>query len=35
MDLQEMGWGMDWINLATDRDEWRAVVDAIMKLWAP
>jgi hypothetical protein len=32
MYLQETGWGMDWINLAKDRDVWRAVVDAIMKL---
>jgi hypothetical protein len=22
MDLQEGGWGMDWIDLAQDRDEW-------------
>jgi len=27
MDLQEVGWGdMDWIDLAKDRDRWRALV---------
>jgi hypothetical protein len=25
MDLREIGWdGMDWIDLAQDRDQWRA-----------
>jgi len=24
--------GMDWIELAVDRDRWRALVDAVMKL---
>jgi hypothetical protein len=27
MDLREIGWGgMDWIDLAQDRDQWRALV---------
>jgi len=35
MDLQEVGCGgMDWINLARDRDRWRELVSAIMNLQA-
>jgi hypothetical protein len=31
MDLREIGWdGMDWIDLAQDRDQWRAVVSTVM-----
>jgi hypothetical protein len=33
MDLREVGWGgMDWINLAQDRDRWRTVVNTVMNL---
>jgi hypothetical protein len=33
MDLQEVGWGgMDWIDMAQERDRWRAVVSAVMNL---
>jgi hypothetical protein len=33
MDLREIGWdGMDWIELAQDRDQWRALVNTVMNL---
>jgi hypothetical protein len=33
MDLIEIGWdGMDWIELAEDRDQWRALVNTVMIL---
>jgi hypothetical protein len=36
MDLVETGWGIvDWIGLAQDRDNWRALVNAVMNLQAP
>jgi hypothetical protein len=33
MDLREIGWGsVDWIQLAQDRDRWRALVNRVMNL---
>jgi hypothetical protein len=32
MDLGEIGWsGLDWINMAEDRDQWRALVNTAVK----
>jgi hypothetical protein len=32
-DLGEIGWGcMNWIDLAQDRDQWRALVNRVMNL---
>jgi hypothetical protein len=34
MDLEEVEFGdMDYIELAEDRDRWRALLNAVMNLW--
>jgi hypothetical protein len=36
MDLREVGWcGVDWIDLAEDRDQWMAFVNTVMNLRVP
>jgi hypothetical protein len=36
IDLREIGWdGVDWIDLTQDRDQWRALVNMVMKFRVP
>jgi hypothetical protein len=36
IDLREVGWdGMEWIDLAQDRDQWRVLVNRVMNLRVP
>jgi hypothetical protein len=36
IDLREIGWDvMDWIDVAQDRDKWRALVNMVMNLQVP
>jgi hypothetical protein len=35
LDIQKIGWGMDWIVLAQDRDRWWALVNAVLNIWFP
>ena len=36
MDLQEVGCeSVDWIDLAQDRDRWRAVINVVMNILVP
>jgi hypothetical protein len=35
-DLEETGWdGMDWIDVAQDRDQWTALVNTVMNFRVP
>jgi hypothetical protein len=36
IDVREIGWdGMDWIDLVQDRNQWRGLVNTVMKLRVP
>jgi hypothetical protein len=36
MDLKEKGWdGVDWIDMAEDRNQWRALVNTVLNLRVP
>jgi hypothetical protein len=36
IDLGEIGWdGVDWIDLAQNRDQWRALVNRVINLRVP
>jgi hypothetical protein len=36
IDLRETGWdGVDWVDLAQDRDHWAALVNMVMNLRVP
>jgi hypothetical protein len=36
IDLRQIGWdGMDWIDLAQDTDQWRVLMNTVMKLRVP
>jgi hypothetical protein len=36
MDLREIGWeGVDWMHVAQDMDQWRALVNTVMNLRVP
>jgi hypothetical protein len=36
MELRDIGWdGVDWIDMALDRDQWRALVKTVLNIRVP
>jgi hypothetical protein len=36
MDLREIGWdGVDWIDMAQERDHWKALVNTVLNIRVP
>jgi hypothetical protein len=36
IDLREIGWdGVDWIDMAVDREQWRVLVNMVLNLRVP
>jgi hypothetical protein len=36
MDLREIAWdGVDWIDMAQDRDQWRALLNTVLNVRVP
>ena len=35
MDFQKVGWDVEWIDLAQDRERLRAFANAVLDLWIP
>jgi hypothetical protein len=36
MDLRKMGWeGVEWMHLAQNTDQWRALVKTVINFWVP
>ena len=35
MDIQDVGWGMNWIDLIQDKGRWQAFVNSVMNLRVP
>jgi hypothetical protein len=34
-DVQEVGWDVEWIDLAQNRDEWQHLVNTVMNIRVP
>jgi len=35
INVREVGWDMEWIDLAQDSDMWRDLVKAVLNQWVP